>query len=327
VLTRVISCLLLTLLVLLTSTGVTLGSNGDRSYVFRKCVQGCTHANCSDPATLTQFSSTQAWHMRLLQWDCDGECRYQCMWTAVDAYQRDRSQVPQFYGKWPFVRYAGIQEPASMIFSLLNAITHAAIFVYRAKVPRTAHMFYIWHVMALIGVVTWFCAAVFHTRDTPLTERMDYFSAFGLVLFNLFTLICRISGTQRVGFLSLVGSALTALYMYHIYFLAFVHFDYGYNMMVNLIVGGLNGIGWAVWCLYHIRRKPFWWKGISVMLGLNLLLALELGDFPPIVWSFDAHAIWHAGTVPLNLLWYSFIIDDALFELKLVETPEFKKML
>ena len=25
--------------------------------------------------------------------------RYQCMWTAVDAYQRDRSQVPQFYGK------------------------------------------------------------------------------------------------------------------------------------------------------------------------------------------------------------------------------------
>ena len=53
----------------------------------------------------------------------------------------------------------------------------------------------------------------------------------------IFCYLHRISGTQRVGFLSLVGSALTALYMYHIYFLAFVHFDYGYNMMVNLIVG------------------------------------------------------------------------------------------
>jgi len=98
-------------------------------------------------------------------------------------------------------------------------------------------------------------------------------------------------------------------------------------MMVNIAAGAFNGVGWSLWCLLHRHQKPHWWKGPAVMLGLNLLLTLELGDFPPILWIFDAHAIWHAGTVPLNLLWYSFIIDDALQEFKEKKMPGFKKML
>jgi predicted membrane channel-forming protein YqfA (hemolysin III family) len=29
---------------------------------------------------------------------------------------------------------------------------------------------------------------------------------------------------------------------------------------------------------------------------------------------FDAHALWHAATIPLVFLFYSFILDDARFE-------------
>ncbi|CAH3022542.1 unnamed protein product, partial [Porites evermanni] len=42
-----------------------------------------------------------------------------------------------------------------------------------------------------------------------------------------------------------------------------------------------------------------------------------LGDFPPILWTFDAHSLWHLGTVPLAYSWYSFLADDARQELSM----------
>uniref|UniRef100_A0A0D3EA91 Post-GPI attachment to proteins factor 3 n=1 Tax=Brassica oleracea var. oleracea TaxID=109376 RepID=A0A0D3EA91_BRAOL len=36
-------------------------------------------------------------------------------------------------------------------------------------------------------------------------------------------------------------------------------------------------------------------------------------DFPPYGGYFDAHSIWHLATVPLTILWWSFIRDDAEF--------------
>ena len=71
-----------------------ISSNGDRSYVFGKCVRGCISANCSN---LTEFAQTQPYHLYF--WGCKDECKYQCMWSTVDAFQKDRSQVPQFFGK------------------------------------------------------------------------------------------------------------------------------------------------------------------------------------------------------------------------------------
>ncbi|RUS71230.1 hypothetical protein EGW08_021011 [Elysia chlorotica] len=301
---------LLVLILVLSSSSV-YASNGDRSYIFSKCFQRCKQINCTKPEV---FSQRQPFHMKLLRWTCEDECKYDCMWTTVEAYNQDGSSVPQFYGKWPFVRYAGIQEPASMVFSLLNALCHLAILVYRSKVSKSTQMYYVWHGMALVGVITWSCAMIFHTRDTPLTEKLDYFSAFALVLYNIFTLVCRVVGTDMVYTIALSASALVGLYFYHIYYLAFVHFDYGYNMIMNVSAGFVNALGWIAWCLYNRRHRPYVWKCVTVLLGLLAFLSLELFDFPPICWTFDAHSLWHAGTVPMTLLWYSFVIDDALYK-------------
>ncbi|KAH9520064.1 Post-GPI attachment to proteins factor 3 [Bulinus truncatus] len=298
-------------------------SNGDRSYVFGKCIQSCSMQNCSNE---TDFLLHQPAYLNILQWTCLDECKYNCMWTTVDAFLRDGSHIPQFYGKWPFVRYTGIQEPASMVFSLLNCLSHISIFYYRALVSPSTPMFYVWHGNALVGIITWLCATVFHARDTSLTEKMDYFSAFGLVLYNMFSLVCRVIGPEKKCTLSFVAAMLFVFYSYHIYYLAFIHFDYGYNMSMNIGVGVVNGLGWIIWSCYHWKKRPYVWKCICVIVGLNLLVALELGDFPPLLWTFDAHAIWHAGTVPLNLLWYSFIIDDALHKPTQLNDADGKKM-
>lgn len=43
-------------------------------------------------------------------------------------------------------------------------------------------------------------------------------------------------------------------------------------------------------------------------------MGFELLDFPPIGRILDAHALWHAATVPVTEFWYGFLIEDALDE-------------
>lgn len=62
--------------------------------------------------------------------------------------------------------------------------------------------------------------------------------------------------------------------------------------------------GWFVWSLMVRRQRPYFWKIVVFLICLNLLLLLEVGDFPPVFWTFDAHSLWHAGTAPIVLLWY-----------------------
>ena len=33
----------------------------------------------------------------------------------------------------------------------------------------------------------------------------------------------------------------------------------------------------------------------------------QLGDFPPILWTFDAHSLWHLGTAPFCYFWYRLV--------------------
>ena len=71
-------------------------SVGDRSWVFQKCLDVCWRTDCRDER---RYIQSQPWYMQLLQWDCLDECKYGCMWQTVDAFQKDNSNVPQFYGK------------------------------------------------------------------------------------------------------------------------------------------------------------------------------------------------------------------------------------
>jgi len=43
---------------------------------------------------------------------------------------------------------------------------------------------------------------------------------------------------------------------------------------------------------------------------VNGALLLEVLDFPPAGGLLDAHALWHAATVPLAYLFYGFVEGD-----------------
>lgn len=75
---------------------VVSGSYGDRSYKFQQCLQQCLGNNCT---ISSRFEEQQPFCEKLLQWNCKDECKYECMWITVDAFQKDHLSVPQFYGK------------------------------------------------------------------------------------------------------------------------------------------------------------------------------------------------------------------------------------
>ncbi|XP_048242357.1 post-GPI attachment to proteins factor 3-like isoform X2 [Haliotis rufescens] len=164
-----------------------------------------------------------------------------------------------------------------------------------------------------VGINAWTWSTVFHTRETDFTEKMYYFFGFSIVLYNVFIFSCRILGTKIRWRQCLVGVILLVIYAQHIHYLTFIKFDYGYNMKMNLLFGMVNMVGWLIWCGVKYKKQRYVWKCAAVVLGINALLLLEVFDFPPFWWALDAHALWHAGTAYLGLLWYSFIIDDSLY--------------
>ncbi|XP_057631063.1 post-GPI attachment to proteins factor 3 isoform X2 [Chionomys nivalis] len=167
-----------------------------------------------------------------------------------------------------------------------------------------------------VSLNAWFWSTVFHTRDTDLTEKMDYFCASAVILYSIYLCCVRTVGLQHPSVASAFGALLLLLLSAHISYLSLVRFDYGYNMMANVAIGLVNLAWWLAWCLRNRRRLPHTRRCVVVVLLLQALSLLELLDFPPLFWVLDAHAIWHISTIPLHILFFRFLEDDSLYLLK-----------
>jgi len=200
------------------------------------------------------------------------------------------------------------------------------------------HYYLVW---ALVSINAWVWSSVFHTRDLPLTEKLDYFSAALAILYALyFTVIrlfhlysplprSRLTTSNPKTETNLIrrtwASLCVILYIGHVAYLSLLpRFDYTYNMAFNLTIGILHNVLWLVYALpgHFIRRfpsgksslhrPPFVSRaGVFVVLT-TAATSLELFDFPPWGRIIDAHALWHLSTAPIALYWYDFLVDDAL---------------
>ncbi|XP_061875481.1 post-GPI attachment to proteins factor 3 [Colius striatus] len=290
------------------------GSQGDREPLYRECLSRCERQNCSG-AALRHFRARQPLYMGLTGWTCRDDCAYECMWVTVRLYARGGHGVPQFHGKWPFWRVLFVQEPASALASFLNGLAGLLMLLrYRAAVPPACPMYPTCVAFAWVSLNAWVWSTVFHTRDTAVTEKLDYFCASAVILHSLYLCCVRTLGLQRPALIGVLRALLLLVLAAHISYLSLVRFDYGYNMAANAAMGLLNAGCWLRWCLRC--RLPHAWKCGAAVGLLQALALLELLDFPPLLWVLDAHALWHLGTVPLTVLFYSFLTDDSLYLLK-----------
>ena len=152
-------------LIILIYTSSVLASAGDRAQFFQDCI----------PACLDFFKGRQCdipFLYRLAQWSCTDECKYQCMRVITDNAIKEHEPILQYYGKWPFVRYAGMQEPASVAFSVMNLAVHlygARIVSRRVSQDHPMRRYYL--TWSYVSINAWFWSSVFHTRGPSLPNR------------------------------------------------------------------------------------------------------------------------------------------------------------
>ncbi|KAF5288752.1 hypothetical protein FQR65_LT11951 [Abscondita terminalis] len=256
----------------------------------------------------------QSFILQITRWSCGDECRYDCMWQTVFAFNKRKWKVPQFHGKWPFIRMLGLQEPASVVFSLMNFYIHLKMIMkFRSKVNSNTPMYLLWHIFCVVSLNTWFWSTIFHARDFPFTELMDYSCAFSLVLISCYCMCMRILRNVP----QIVSLTLTiifiAFFFNHALYLSSGHFSYSYNMDVNVAIGGFTAFCWFAWCIWNRKQQPYTWKCALFVTLAALATLLELIDQPPLFFIYDFHSLWHLSTVPLTILFYNFIIDDCKY--------------
>jgi len=296
-------CWLCVVILLVTiNFGSVTTSPGDKDMYFQACV-----SECLKTANQTRLQ----WYLRISLWNYDSNCKYMCMRYVVAERNKYNLPLLQYYGKWPFPRLLFIEEPASFLFSLFNLIGNVVGWLhYRRHLEGTEDFYRLTCTQFVVNVTGWLCACVFHTRDMYWTEKLDYFSAALIIATSIFTCVARIVGSLHDIRTYCFGALLTVIFTYHIGHMALVKFDYGYNMKFMLTIGAINVVAWLVWCALHWRERPHIWKCVVTIGGTGLLATLEMCDFPPLWMLFDGHSLWHLGTAPLSVLWYSFLLDD-----------------
>lgn len=137
-------------------------SSGDRAPEFQACLSNCISTTCNELKELTLA-------LRLTHWTCADDCSYRCMHAITDDAATQNQDVKQYYGKWPFWRWAGMQEPASVLFSLLNLWAHRRGYkLVKRRVPDLHPMKGMLLAWSVVSMNAWIFSAVFHTRGTSI---------------------------------------------------------------------------------------------------------------------------------------------------------------
>lgn len=300
------NCSFKNILYLLSNLGIFVSaSDGDERTSFLNCLTSCSIDSCDLDRLL-----------RWTGWNCSSDCKYKCMRIDLKGMRNLNERIVQYYGKWPFLRVFGAQEIFSVIFSLGNmlACLYGYFFIYQKqnKTKKKDELEYMKRVH-LIGLFitcnTWLQSAIFHYRDTPFTEKLDYFSACLCILSTVPVALIRTFELKTKGDQLKVIVPVLILYLQHVLYMSFVKFDYGYHVKFNAIFGIASNLIWLHWATFKqtAKDKKLKWETYKFVSVNILSMAMVAIDFPPFFDLIDMHALWHLSTIPITIMWYKFI--------------------
>lgn len=325
-------------------------SPGDRLDVFGECTDACEYTRLCANSDIDQlntetnqfyavpFGRAPVLLRHFLAWDCVSDCDYQCQQIITHKRMEKGESFLQFHGKWPFKRMFGIQELFSALFSIGNFIPHYR--GYRmlqsllSKVQKGGDkgqtvllQNYIY--VSIAGMTAWTASTIFHLRDLPFTEKMDYFWAGGTVISAFHAISIRVTRLDKRPQLATIFTWIIAgIFSLHILRLA-VQWSYTYNMRFNVAFGVLQYILVFILSFQNYRtllqRKKARNLPVKVYTKLiyalslqpvllvvitSLAMSLELFDFFSYRYQIDAHAVWHLSTIWPSWALYDFLLAD-----------------
>lgn len=84
----------------------------------------------------------------------------------------------------------------------------------------------------------WFWSAIFHAKDKPFTEAMDYSGAFIMVVTLLYCMVLRLYYGNNLYFF-VTTCVYIAVLVTHLSHLWFENINYAYNMKINIFYGNI----------------------------------------------------------------------------------------
>lgn len=302
------------------------GSWGDMDPAYQRCVYYCEEVECNraspSPSENVKRDNRKPYLIpyQIISLTCEEKCNYGCIEQITEKRHSMNLGVAKYYGHWPFTRYLGLEEPASVIFSLLNAVPHICYFRVTIREYFSSEAAnircYITPWLLCYSVVACFCwisSAIYHSKKTFYTTQLDLISALAFISFGLFIALRRIAGRNVTSLqVSSVAVAMLSTWAYRAYYMAqgLVRFDSHMNTSIGIVV--LTTGLWLMWILnaqcISTDRRGLSVKYLCLLCQVWLICAsaLEIFDFPPYFGVFDAHSLWHAVTIPLGFLWYKF---------------------
>ncbi|CEF63489.1 Post-GPI attachment to proteins factor 3 [Strongyloides ratti] len=306
-------------IIFISLTKICSSSLGDNTIAYERCIKKCyTQFSCP------KLENAYKWSTK----DCF-ECRYECIWEVANIFKSYGKEIPQFHGKWPFTAihfeipilkiFFLIQEPASVLFSILNLLSCFYLYKYIKKnIDSMDPLKNVWLLYGIIGIIAWILSSIFHSFDTWQTELLDYSGAFMVVLFQFYGAVSFqfskiIQKNKNVKLLWQLMSFCALLFAIdHLYKLVYLR-NYGYNMKVCLTVSALTITLYIYWIIKSLNTKSYAILKarkylISILLFVGIGILFEIFDFPPIYNIFDAHSIFHLFTIPIPILLSRFIV-------------------
>lgn len=332
--------------------GTALASIGDRLLNFRDCVTHCEQIECvGKEPFLPEYDVFPI--IRMLIWPCRDNCDYKCREHVTDSLKATPGQkMVQFYGKWPFHRVFGVTELFSTLFSGMNLYANylqlgkvASYIKLTSDRGGNLTMIKQYQLLLYVSIFGWLGSTLFHIRDIPILETWDYFGAGAIMVANLNAIFIRyfhLFDEERRKTRYIFQAILTAFLISH-YTKLLRHWDYSYNMSVNVLVGLTSAFLWIGHSLKvngkyqenkHIYNSsmqllPFETRImtklnyigrfrtgsvplIPMMLNIYLIVSLSLEslDFEPWFRLIDAHSLWHLATIFPPLIWFDWNIWD-----------------
>ena len=156
--------------------------------------------------------------------------------------------MPQFNGKWPFLRFLGLDEPVSSLASLLQLICSLlALKRLGANLPSSAPLKPAWRLHMVAVAATSLCSFLYHGRESPATELLDSCTSL-LPLLSSLALLAHRSLTSIQD--NLVFLATTSLFLAFVLPVVFVRPDHHTLFQVSIVL---------ITCVCLLNRPHYGW--------------------------------------------------------------------
>lgn len=301
-----VSCLIRVVINVFLVFIITEASQGDVDASYRSCTKNCNLLACNNTQKSKFGTGFPYWH-------CEDDCKYDCM-QNITAFRSKNGFGPfKYYGHWPFLRLYGLEEPASVLFSILNSVPYILtlgrtligmlIKGNRVKdkngVEMKTHFMHYWLVLYyFISINCWLSSAYYHARKTQSASLVDFASALLFLGYSLWLAIRRIWGVcadgRAVGLVFISG---LILYSYQVKLMSAGLVTFDRHMAVSISIAILNVLTWFFWVLFSSEKQEgntnYRYLCLLCQVWFSLAALLEVYDFPAIYGLFDAHSLWY----------------------------------